>query len=211
MSADHRHAVRGPFNAWFLGAIDGVMHRIYGERKLRLLGRVPPTVVEIGAGAGANFRYYPDGTKIVAVEPSVHMHERLRAAAARHGHELEIRGLRGEALDLETGSADLVVATLVLCTVDDPRAVLAEIRRILAPGGRYVFIEHVAAEAGSALRTLQNAVTRPWCWIFEGCHPNRDTAAALEGAGFASLALERFRVVSPFVPTIPQIAGVAVR
>jgi SAM-dependent methyltransferase len=207
----HDHAIRGRFHAWFLSRTEDLLHRLHGERKRRLFGELPRRVVEIGPGTGANFRYYPAGTEVVAVEPNLRMHERLREAAARHQVGLELRGAKGEGLDVETGSVEAVVATFVLCSVDDPARVLDEARRVLAPGGRLVFLEHVAAPAGTALRRVQDWVQPPWTWWFEGCRPNRDTGEALARAGFSQLALERFEISGPMLHVRPHIAGVAVR
>lgn len=211
MSARGGNPVRGRLNAWFLAAVDEGMHREYGARKRRLLGAIPPTVVELGPGTGANFRYYPSGTRVVAVEPNPLMHGRLVAQARKREIELDLRRAGAEGLDIGTASADLVVSTLVLCTVGDPARVLAEVRRILRPGGRFVFLEHVAAPEGSRLRRLQEAIHRPWRWFGEGCHLTRDTAETVEAAGFASVEIERFVSGLPWAPFAPHVAGVAVR
>jgi len=203
--------IRDRLNAWLLGAAEREMHRTYGRRKQELFADLPSELVEIGPGAGANFRYYRPGTGVIGFEPNRALHGRLRQAAERHGIQLDLRGHGAESLDLPDASADAVVATLVLCTVPDPRKVLAEIHRVLRPGGRLVFIEHVAAPAGTALRTLQRIVRRPWRWISEGCCVDRDTAATLAAGGFDSLQLERFRVTSRLLPVSPHIAGEAVR
>ena len=210
-SAPPTGPIRDRLNAWFLGAAERAMHRTYGRRKRELFADLPPTVVEVGPGAGANFRYYAPGTRVIGFEPNRALHGRLRQAAERHGLALDLRAYGAESLDLPDASADAVVATLVLCTVPDPRQVLAEVRRVLRPGGRLLFIEHVAAPAGSALRALQRIVRRPWRWVSEGCCVDRDTAAALAEAGFGSLRVERFRLASPLPPVAPHIAGEAVR
>ena len=156
------HALRGRFNAWLLDVLDGYMDRKYGALKTRLFGAVPATVVDLGAGSGANFRYFPPRTRVIAVEPSVHMHARLERKATRHGLALELHEAGGETLALPDASVDLVCASLVLCTVPDPARVVAEVRRVLRPGGRFVAIEHVAAPTGSGIAALQRAVRRPW-------------------------------------------------
>jgi SAM-dependent methyltransferase len=203
--------LRARFNAWFLASCTDFMDELYGERKRALFGALPASIVELGAGTGANFRYYPAGTRVVAIEPNPAMHEKLRAEAASQDLQLEIRGLRGEALDLADSCADLVVCTLVLCSVDDPSRVVAEARRVLRPGGRFVFLEHVAAPPASPRRALQRIVRRPWRWLFEGCTTDRETWRVLEAAGFSRLQLDHFTVSGPFVHLATQIAGVAVR
>jgi len=186
------------------------MHREYGERKLRIFGDLPPTIVELGPGSGANFRYYPRGTRVIAVEPNPMMLKRMYRQAARHGIEIDLRHAGAEGMEVESGSADLVVSTLVLCSVRDPGQVLSEVRRVLKPGARFAFLEHVAAEPGTRLRKVQDAIHAPWHWLGEGCHLNRDTASTIERAGFSDLALDRFHG-SGQMPYRPHISGYAIR
>lgn len=203
---------RGPakaFFAWLLAHGDRADRRIYGDRKRGLLGGLSGTVVEIGAGAGPNARYLARGTRWVAVEPNVHFHRHLREAADAHGLDLRIVGGVAERLPLMDGEADAVISTLVLCSVDSVASSLAEIRRVLTPGGRFVFIEHVAAREGSALRRLQRWFRAPWGVVADGCRPDRETLEAIEEAGFASVEAERFRLRAGLVA--PHVAGVAIR
>ena len=165
-------------------------------------------VVEIGPGAGPNARYLAAGTRWVCVEPNVHFHPRLRRAAQAHGLDLELAAGTAEALPLADGAADAVVSTLVLCSVRDVDQSLAEVRRVLRPGGRFVFVEHVAAPPGTALRRMQTALRRPWGWLADGCRPDRQTEDAVREAGFAAVELERFR--APLGLAAPHVAGVAV-
>ena len=204
----HDNPARGRFNAWFLDALDGYMHRKAGELKTRLFDTLPPIIVEIGAGAGANLRYYPRGTRLIAVEPNVHMHDRLRRKAHAQGIELDLRTSGGESIDLPSGSVDFVCTTLTLCTVSDPAAVVAEARRILRPNGQFVCVEHVAAPPGSATAKLQHVLRRPWRWVFEGCDLCRDTESVLRGAGFGKTTIETFVVPTLFLPVRHQIAAV---
>ncbi len=185
------------------------MHRVYGERKERLFSDLPHTLIEIGPGAGANLRYYRARSQVVAIEPNPMMHTRLRRRAEELDIGLDVRGGRAERLDADDASAEAVISTLVLCSVEDLARALGEIHRVLAPGGRFIFVEHVAAPVGSGLRTYQNAIHAPWRWIAEGCHTNRDTIAAIEAAGFSDIEVESFRAFTPLIPVTPHIAGVA--
>ena len=204
------HPVRGRINSWFLAAAEKPMHREYGARKRRIFGELPATIVELGPGSGANFRYYPRGTKVIAVEPNPMMLKRMYAQASRHGVEIDLRHAGAEGMEVDTESADLVVSTLVLCSVREPDQVLSEVRRVLRPGGRFAFLEHVAADPGTRLRKVQEAIHAPWHWLGEGCHLNRDTARTIERARFADLELERFDG-SGNTPYRPHISGYAIR
>jgi SAM-dependent methyltransferase len=204
------NAVRGPFNAWLLDALDGYMHGKYGALKARLFGAVPATVVDLGAGSGANFRYFPPGTRVVAVEPSAHMHARLQRKARLHGLTLEIHEAGGEALALPDASVDLVCASLVLCTVPDPARVVAEVRRVLRPGGRFVTIEHVPAPRGSGTAALQRAIRRSWRYVFEGCDLCNQTTPVLRAGGFRTVEIESCRLGTVFVPIRYQIAATCI-
>jgi SAM-dependent methyltransferase len=205
------NSVRGRVNAAVFRGLDGIMHGLCGPRKQVLFADLPAAIVEIGAGTGANFRYYPRGTRVVAIEPNPYMHRPLRAAAVRNGVELEIRPEGAERIGLPDASVDAVVSTLVLCTVPDPRQAVAEVRRVLRPGGRFLFLEHVRAPAGSGLARVQRVAARPWAWFFEGCDVCRDTGRTLADAGFATIKVDRYRLRSAFVPANEQIVGVAVR
>ena len=198
--------------AWSLAHADAEQHRLYGDRKRRLFAQIEalagaPVVVEIGPGAGPNARHLAPGTRWVCVEPNVHFHPRLGRAASAHGLDLELVAGTAESIPLADGAADAVVSTLVLCSVHDVRQSLAEARRVLRPGGRFVFIEHVAAAPGSALRRLQRGLRAPWGWVADGCRPDRETEAAIRDA-FPSVEVERFR--APLGLAAPHVAGVAV-
>jgi SAM-dependent methyltransferase len=210
-SRDLDHPIRGRINAWFFRAVDGYMHRKYRDVKRELFGGLPRTVVEIGAGGGANFRYLDPGTHVVAIEPNPHMHEPLRAAAARHRVTVDVRAAVAERIPLPDASVDAVISSLVLCTVPDPRRALAEVRRVLRPGGRFWCLEHVAAPDGSLLSRVQRAVRGPWRWIFDGCETHRDVGALLREAGFASVEIRPFTLPTAVVPVRPQITAVALR
>jgi SAM-dependent methyltransferase len=203
--------VRGPLNALFFAAIDGYADRLLRAHKQRLFRDLPGTVLELGPGVGANLRYLPAGSRLVAVEPNPAMHAPLRARAARAGVELDLHTTGAERIDLPDESVDAVISSLVLCTVPDPGRAVAEVVRVLRPGGRYAFLEHVAAADGTALRNLQRAVRRPWGWFFEGCSCERDLRPVIEDAGFDRTEIAEHRMRGPFLPAAPQIAGVATK
>jgi SAM-dependent methyltransferase len=211
VSGEHSisNPIRGRLNAATLRALDLYAHVLVGGRKHALFAYLPARVVEIGPGTGANLRYYRPGTRVVAIEPNVHMHGPLQAAARHHRIDLELRAETAERIGLPDASVDAVVSTLVLCTVPDPVAAVREIRRVLKPGGRLLFIEHVRADGGYG--RVQRLAARPWHWFFEGCDVRRDTERTIRDAGFTSVNVARFHMRSAFLPINPQIAGTAVR
>lgn len=184
--------------------------RLVDARKQELLGALRGRVLEIGPGGGVNFEFYAaSGVEWVGVEPNPFAHDRLRAAAASHGVAASLLDGTAESIPLPDESVDAVVSTLVLCSVSDQAAALAEIRRILRPGGRFVFVEHVGAPRGTFLRRVQRAIRAPWRVAGGGCEPDRETWAAIEAAGFRKVGLEHFRVRLPIVS--PHVSGIAER
>jgi ubiquinone/menaquinone biosynthesis C-methylase UbiE len=152
------------------------------DRRARLLAQARGRVLELGAGTGLNLDHYPDAvSELVLTEPSPHMAERLRRRAAASSRPTEVVEAPAERLPLDDDSVDTVVATLVLCTVDDVAATLREVARVLRPGGQLLFIEHVRSDEPGRAR-WQDRLERPWGFVAAGCHPNRDTIAALEAS-----------------------------
>lgn len=197
------------FNAWFFDAFDGLIDWSLRRVKRRVFVDIPSTVVEIGAGVGANFRYYKPGTRVIAIEPNTEMHERLAANAERAGIELDIRSTTAEDTGLEAESVDAVVSSLVLCTVLDPIAAAREAHRILVPGGRFLLVEHVRSHG--PLRLVQKVVARPWKWLFEGCDLGRDTVHDLASAGFRTNGLTSRTIATVFVPVNSLLFGEVVK
>jgi len=210
-SAFEANRVRGPFNAVFFTVMGGYLNWLMRSRKQRVFADLPDQIVELGSGVGANFRYLRPGTQVVAVEPNPAMHPRLLRRAARQDIKLELHDVVGEQLDLPDASTDMVVSSLVLCTVRDPAQVLGEVQRVLRPGGRYAFVEHVGAKDRPVLRRIQRLVRRPWAWTFEGCSCERDLAQVIGSAGFASVDLEEYRIHSPIPPFNTHVAGIATK
>lgn len=212
MTVDFERArIRSRIEARLLDAGAKQTHVRHGKRKQAVIGAMTGTIVEIGAGTGANMRYYADGVRVIAIEPNPAMHPRLRSQAERHGVDLEIRTLRGEGVDFDDGHADAVVGTLVLCGVDDPRQVLSEVHRVLKRGGTFFFHEHVVAPAGTWTRRVQRVLKRPHRWMFNGCEVDRDTARVLRNAGFDSIEIEEVDVGGDGLYFRHQIIGTATR
>ncbi|SDS62897.1 class I SAM-dependent methyltransferase [Microterricola viridarii] len=203
------HAGRGRFNAAFFWLIDPYLEWSLRRQKRRVFGGLPREVVEIGSGVGANLRYLPAGGTLVAFEPNRYMHGPLRAAARRSEVRLDLHECMAENTGLPEASVDTVISSLVLCSVQDPVAVLTEIRRILRPGGSFRFLEHVAARRGTPTHAAQRLLRRPWAWAFEGCSCQRDLESAVRAAGFASVTIRHYRVHTPLLPFNTHIAGIA--
>jgi ubiquinone/menaquinone biosynthesis C-methylase UbiE len=178
------------------------------ELKRKLLANARGRVLEIGVGTGLSFPHYTEVEELVGVDPSEPMLRRARRRAAELARDVTLVEAPAEALPFEDKSFDTVVSLAVLCTVDDPPRVLQEIRRVLRPGGRLVFLEHVrSSEPG--LAQWQDRLEGPWGWIAGGCHPNRRTLEAIESAGFEMVELERKDL--PDIPRLvrPNVLGVA--
>lgn len=191
MSPSRTPAVRHPlFARLYSRVVLPAIARQGGDdlRRLTLAG-LAGTVVEVGVGDGVNFAFYPpEVERIIAVEPEPYLRER---ASVRADERVELRDARAEDLPVGDGEADAVVFCLVLCSVDQPSA-LAEARRVLRPGGELRFLEHVRAHEPGPMRRLQRALDATvWPGLFGGCHCGRDTAGAIEGAGFTLTEIDR--------------------
>jgi ubiquinone/menaquinone biosynthesis C-methylase UbiE len=150
-----------------------------------LLAGLSGRVIELGAGAGSNFGHYPATVdEVVAVEPEPYLRERALAAAVRAGVRIEV--VDGVADELPAGDAsfDAAVACLVLCTVPDQAHALAELRRVLRPGGELRFYEHVRSDRTTVALGQRAVDLLFWPRAFGGCHTARDTSAAIATAGF---------------------------
>jgi ubiquinone/menaquinone biosynthesis C-methylase UbiE len=168
-------------------------------------------VIEIGPGSGVNLKYYRDNVRWTGIEPNSFLHERIRLRASGIGIPTRLLAATAERLYLPDGSVDAVVGTLVLCSMADPARALAEVLRVLKPGGRYVYIEHVAAPLGTRTRRVQETCTPILRRLPGGCSPNRETRRVIERAGFGAVADERFELPTSFGIALPHIAGSAIK
>jgi ubiquinone/menaquinone biosynthesis C-methylase UbiE len=153
-----------------------------GLRRWRrwLAGGARGRVLEVGCGTGRNLPLYPDGARVVAIDPG---RGNLSRARRRRPGALLVRA-SAEALPFRGMAFDTVVSSLVFCSVPDPAMGLAEVRRVLAPGGALRMVEHVRSRHRLWGR-VQDRMQPAWTWLAGGCHPNRDTERGVESAGFA--------------------------
>ena len=204
--------------SWFMAAIyDRVMGDTeaagLGEWRTELLAHTSGAVLELGSGTGVNIGLYPEAvTQVVYTEPDTNMRKRLLVRLDEQPDpRATVSDCSAETLPFDDASFDCVVSTLVLCSVDDPAASLAEAHRVLRPDGRLVFIEHVCAPDNPGRLRWQRRIEPFWKFLADGCHLTRDTAAAIEKTGFEITDLTRasMRKAPPFVR--PTIRGVAVK
>lgn len=163
-----------------------------GVARSQLLAGLAGTVVELGAGTGRNLEHYPDALeRLVLTEPTAAMRDQLRArlAGIDPPFEVEVVDATADRLPLPDGVADAVVSTLVLCSVPALGPAVAEVRRVLKPGGELRVIEHVAADGGWEQR-LQRALDPAWTWLEGSCHLDHETRTALAAGGFDVSGLE---------------------
>jgi ubiquinone/menaquinone biosynthesis C-methylase UbiE len=187
------------------------------DLRAELLDSASGRTLEIGSGTGLNLAHYPGAvTELVLTEPDPHMAKRLHGRLKEElssVDSVDVVETSAERLPFEDASFDTVVCALVLCTVPEPRRALAEISRVLKPGGRFIYIEHVRDEDGSRRARWQDRLERPWRWIAGGCHPNRDTGRLVAAAFDVPEPVPiEFPGDDPFTGLVkPLIRGVAQR
>ena len=196
------------FAAWYDLLNSGVEGRVVPYRK-RTAGNAWGDVLEIGGGTGANLPYYPESANITFIEPDAYMVRKLRRNIVRHKRSATIVQQGGESLPFADASFDTVVTTLVLCMVSDADAVVREARRVLRPGGAFLFYEHVISPRPRG-RWWQHRLNPAWKCLTTGCNLNRDLTASIRNAGFTSVELEAFDLSVCLPVTIPNIVGIAI-
>lgn len=204
-----------------------------GRHRAELVAGLSGSVVEIGCGPGGMFPHYPAAvTSVLAVEPDDYLRAIAEWAAARvntgpadtagrtdaerragpmrsHTSRITVVAGMAENLPVDDGSVDAAVFSLVLCSVTDRAAALAEARRVLRPGGELRFYEHVRSTS-RVLGALQDVVTPLWRRAAGNCHPNRDTVAAIERAGFLVQRVRRFGFApAAGLPPVAHVIGIA--
>ncbi len=190
---------------FFLGASERAgLH----EQRRRALASASGSTLEIGAGTGLNLDLYPPTvTELHLTEPSPHMAARLRQRRP-DPRIVEVVEAPAERLPFEDDSFDTVTGTLVLCTVPEPQAALREVARVLKPGGRFLFLEHVRSPEARLAR-WQDRLEGPWKVFGAGCHCNRDTEAAIRASGLRLEEVERGEIPKSVPLVSPMVAGAA--
>lgn len=193
--------------AGFLAVRDRVIHRLHAARQRQLLGRLHygDILLEITPGAGRNFAHYPPAATVYAVEPDPAMHALITAAARRRALHLKLLPSHPESLPLADDSVDVAVTSLALHAVNDREAVLAEIRRVLKPGGRFIFVERGAAVA-SPLEKLRSRLRRT-----QQDQMQRSTEELVKASGFSRTELEQLVLRSWGLLRWQGVAGYAIK
>jgi SAM-dependent methyltransferase len=182
------------------------------EHRRALLHGLSGVVGEVGSGQGLNFAHYPSTvTRVIAVEPEPTLRRHALDAAARASIPVDVLEGVADAIPMDDASCDAVVISLVLCTVPDVADALAEVRRVLRPGGDLRFYEHVRSPH-RLLAIVEDLVTPIWSRLAGGCHPNRDPVAAITAAGFHASSVDRFGFSAQRgVPRTAHVLGRATR
>ncbi|AXO21901.1 class I SAM-dependent methyltransferase [Mycobacterium avium subsp. hominissuis] len=187
-----------------------VFDRLFYQRYRRqAMSHATGRLLMVGLGPGTDLMFLPAAvTSVAAVEPEASFRRMAARLAARQGVAVDVVAGSGESIPFPDNSFDSVHIGLVLCSVRDVGATLAEIRRVLVPGGRLVVLEHVRGDGLTG--RLQDLIARPWSWLAGGCEPNRRTGAAIAAAGFDTSTLRSVpRTPVPF-PCKPHLQGFAV-
>jgi ubiquinone/menaquinone biosynthesis C-methylase UbiE len=210
MSPAHRHPI---FARVYPFISRGAEKGGAAEHRSSLLAALQGGVIEVGAGHGLNFSYYPASvSQVVAVEPEPHLRRLAQVAAERTPVSVEVKSGLAEALPADDGEFDAAVVSLVLCSVSDQSVALREIARALRPGGELRFYEHVVSNCPATARVQRALDATIYPPLAGGCHCARDTRAAIVAAGFKIEREERIAFKpGPITPSIPHILGAARR
>ncbi len=203
--------VRHPIFARVFDRLSGVMERDVGEHRQEMLAGLSGRVVEVGAGNGMNFAHYPATVdEVLALEPEAYLRAKAERAAIRAAVDVTVQAGVADALPFGAAMFDAAVSSLVLCSVSDPAAALAEMRRVLKPGGELRFMEHVrSAHPGKARVQRWSDRSGLWPRVAGGCRCDRDTVAEITAAGFQIAQVGRYDIGPSWILTNPHVRGVA--
>ncbi|XP_060244594.1 N6-adenosine-methyltransferase TMT1A-like isoform X1 [Meriones unguiculatus] len=172
------------------------------------------SLLEVGCGTGTNFKFYPPGCRVTCVDPNPNFEKFLFKSVAENRHlqfERFVVAAGEDMSQVDEGSVDVVVCTLVLCSVQSQEKFLREVRRVLRPGGAYFFLEHVADERSTWNFFWQQVLDPAWNLLFAGCNITRESWKNLEQAGFSKLRLQHIQGTLPCPLLKPHIYGYAVK
>jgi SAM-dependent methyltransferase len=194
------------FTAFYDRAMKSTEEAGMREKRREVLAEAAGRTIDIGAGTGLNLELFPpEVSELVLAEPDPHMLKKLQGKLSASGREASVIQSPAEKLPFPDDSFDTAVFTLVLCTVPDPAAALAEAARLLRPGGKLLFLEHVRSE-DPGLARWQDRLEGPWHFLGDGCHCNRDTVATIKASRF-----EIERVEKDELPKAPPLVKPLVR
>ncbi len=204
------------FFAWYYPKVVGRAEAAgQAETRRKLLSEARGRTLEIGAGSGFNLPHYTEAvTELVVSEPSPHMREHLRERLEADPPPVgswQLADASAESLPFDDASFDTVTGGFIMCSIPDPEGALAEIARVLKPGGRYIFLEHVHAGEGTMLGRFQDLIEIPHRYIAAGCHPNRRTWEMIENSPLEVERMERGEQPKAPPSVKPTILGSAVR
>lgn len=206
--------VRNPFFARWYARMSANEGAEQVQHRRQTLAGLSGRVVELGAGNGSNFGHYPvEVSEVIAVEPEPYLRERAVQMASKAPVTVKLVDAVADALPFEDGSFDAAVAALVLCSVPDQARALAELHRVVRPGGELRFYEHVHAHT-QPMRAVLEIADRSTLWprLAGGCHPTRETLDAIGAAGFVVEDSSRFAFApTRLEPPVPHILGRARR
>lgn len=180
----------------------------YRKFRREAMSNATGRLLMVGIGPGTDLMFVPPAvTSVAAVEPEAAMRRMATALARRHDIDIDVVDGVGESIPFPDNSFDSVHVGLVLCSVDDVPVTLAEIKRVLAPGGRLLVLEHVRGDG--AIGRFQDMIAKPWSWLASGCEPNRRTVDAIAAAGFDTSELRSIRHTLVPPPCTPHLQGFA--
>jgi ubiquinone/menaquinone biosynthesis C-methylase UbiE len=201
------------FAAWYDRMAASEEKKFMGAIRSEMLRDLTGRVLEIGAGTGLNFSHYRNGAEITATEPDAYMVQRAEERVAEADASIDLQQVAAEELPFPNETFDFAISTLVLCSVQDPRRALSEVRRVLKPGGEFRLYEHVRYKNRIGALS-QDLILPAWRWFGAGCHPNRDTERHIREAGFEMISVEKRADHPPIPPMIfvrPHLQAIARR
>lgn len=182
MARIYEATVARAFSTWYRLLMQRIDDAGLADIRRALLAETHGRVLDIGTGTGSNLPLFPEAVDVVVSEPSPNMVKALRRRLDEEGgRSVDLVQARAEDLPFDDASFDCVTSTLVMCTMPDPRAGLAEIARVLKPGGAFLFLEHVRS-ADPRVARIQDFLVRPWRFVADGCYCNRDSLVTIEAS-----------------------------